>query len=104
MSNPCIRNETSYPPFPANIPLAKLSRISLLKLLRTDRDESERLLSSCRTSGFFFLDLRGVPDGEALLKMKADMFGLGATLLNQEREEKMKYVLREGTTHGYDLA
>lgn len=89
-----------YPPFPSNLPRAKLERVSFSKLLETDKDEAELLLSTCRTSGFFFLDLQGTPIGEELLQMKDAMFGLGAGLLNQKEDEKMKYVLREGTTHG----
>ena len=89
-----------YPPFPSNIPLAKLERISFSRLLERDRNESELLLSTCRTSGFFFLDLQGTPIGEELLQMKEAMFGLGAGLLIQKEDEKVKYVLREGTTHG----
>ena len=101
MSDPCTAQ--SCPPFPSNIPLAKLRCISLSNLLINDKDELDSLLTSCRVSGFFFLDLRGVAEGEALLRMNIDMFNLGAALLNQEKEEKMRYALQEGTTHGYLL-
>ena len=96
-----LHAEQSYPSFPSDIHVAQLTRVSLSKLQGNNKGEHELLLTSCRTSGFFFLDLRGAPEGEELLQVKENMLALGATLLNQKEEEKMKHTLGEGTTHGY---
>ncbi|KAK5003814.1 hypothetical protein LTR28_009705, partial [Elasticomyces elasticus] len=56
------------PPFPDDVPVAPLLRISLRELVRGDAEEQERLWSACKELGFFYLDLRGATgdygDGE----------------------------------------
>lgn len=51
------------PPFPTNVPVAPLLRISLRKLLIGDQDEVNRLWKACCELGFFYLDMR---DGQNL--------------------------------------
>ncbi|KAF1354849.1 hypothetical protein BDV97DRAFT_344114 [Delphinella strobiligena] len=51
------------PPFPSNVPVAPLLRISLQKLLSGEQNEVDRLWKACRELGFFYLDLRGGRSG-----------------------------------------
>lgn len=51
------------PPFPSNVPVAPLLRISLRQLLTGERSEVDRLWKACRELGFFYLDLRGGSSG-----------------------------------------
>ncbi|KAK4956140.1 hypothetical protein LTR66_013362 [Elasticomyces elasticus] len=51
------------PPFPDDVPVAPLLRISLRGLVRGDAEEQERLWSACKELGFFYLDLRGATAG-----------------------------------------
>lgn len=56
-------NFLDLPPFPEDVPIAPLLRISLSKLTRGNQEEVERLWKACCELGFFYLDLRGVLDG-----------------------------------------
>jgi isopenicillin N synthase-like dioxygenase len=80
----------NLPPFPSNIPIAPLHRLSLSKL-RRDAAESERLFSASKDLGFFYLDLRQDAEGEALLDEADKLFALGPQLYDLGREELQKY-------------
>lgn len=62
------------PPFPNDVPLAPLLRISLRKLISGEKDEIDRLWEACCELGFFYLDLRDgynvVPRGLGLPEQK----------------------------------
>ncbi|CZR63120.1 related to oxidoreductase, 2OG-Fe(II) oxygenase family [Phialocephala subalpina] len=88
--NPGTLTFASLPPFPSDIPTAPLHRLSLSKL-RSDASESDRLFSSCKDLGFFYLDLRLDQEGEALLKDADDLFNLAPQLFDLGREELHKY-------------
>ena len=89
------------PPFPSNVPTAPLHRLSLLKL-RTDRIESNRLFSSCKDLGFFYLDLRGDPEGEKLLGESDQLFSIAHHLYALGRDELQKYDYKDqGSYMGY---
>jgi isopenicillin N synthase-like dioxygenase len=90
------------PPFPSDIPTAPLLRLSLAQL-RSSAAESDRLYSACSRLGFFYLDLRGDADGEALLKESEQLFGLGRRLFdNDEGEDLGKYDYSQmGSYMGY---
>lgn len=47
------------PPFPSDVPVAPLLRISLQKLLVGDQEEVDRLWDASCHLGFFYLDMRG---------------------------------------------
>lgn len=101
---PSVDDNLSFPNlprFPANIPTAPLHRLSLLKL-RLDPTESERLFSSCKDLGFFYLDLRGDEEGEKLLAQADQLFELGPKLYDLGREELSKYDYKKvGSYAGY---
>lgn len=91
----------NLPPFPADVPTAPLHRLSLRRL-RTEREESDRLFASCKDLGFFYLDLRGDEDGEALLHESDELFKLAPRFYELGREELQKYDYKDqGSYMGY---
>jgi hypothetical protein len=92
---------SDLPPFPSDIPIAPLHRLVLSKL-RTDPAESQRLFSSSKDLGFFYLDLRRDEEGEVLLSEAERLFGLAPALYNLGREELQKYnYTAQGSYMGY---
>ena len=80
------------PPFPDDVPLAPLVTISLRELVEnTSSIEHERLFSAAKSLGFFYLDMRGTPEGEHLLQQADDMFDLMNDFFSLPVEEKAKY-------------
>ena len=82
-----------YPPFPPDTkPVACLDTFSLAKLQSDDPAEQARLLKTCETRGFFYLDFTGTSietlpqDASAIGQLSEEVFKL-------PMEEKMKYKL-----------
>jgi isopenicillin N synthase-like dioxygenase len=90
----------SVPPWPIDVPTASLNTLSLAKLLQNDEAELAALFSSCKTSGFFLLDLRGCKNGEDLLADTEKLFHLAKELNGMPIEEKKQYALAPGTAFG----
>ena len=89
------------PPFPTNIPTAPLVRLSLASL-RNSKEESDRLYSACKGLGFFYLDLRKDEAGDRLLNEADQLFEVGKSLFELEREELSKYDYKAlGSYFGY---
>jgi isopenicillin N synthase-like dioxygenase len=84
-------SSTLFPPFPDNIATAPLVTISLSKLVTNSEDEHARLFDAARSLGFFYLDMRGSPAGERLLREANDMFALMEDFFSLPLEEKQKY-------------
>lgn len=92
---------STLPPFPSDIPTAPLHRLSLSKL-RDNTSESDRLFSSCKDLGFFYLDLRSDSEGESLLSDADELFKLAPKLFDLGREELQKYDYKsQGSYMGY---
>jgi isopenicillin N synthase-like dioxygenase len=89
-----------YPPFPSDVPTAQLSKNSLRKLLSANGAESEVLYDSCKTSGFFLLELSATPHGEEILQDVAKAFEMTEALFKLDLEEKMKYSMKPGRSYG----
>lgn len=90
------------PLFPTNVPTAPLFRISLAKLLSRDKGEQERCWQACQELGFFYLDLRGGDDDEALLAHADQLFSLMKSFYDLPIEEKVKYDFKsKGSYFGY---
>ncbi|KAJ5690370.1 hypothetical protein N7462_004762 [Penicillium macrosclerotiorum] len=79
------------PPFPDDVPIAPLLRLSLAKLLSGDTAECERLYEASVEIGFFYLDLQDSEHGISLLGDADDLFGVGERLFELSLEEKKKY-------------
>lgn len=90
----------SYPKFPSDVPTAKLSKLHLQKLQSDNEEESQKLFQSCRTSGFFLLDLHGTPEGDTMLSDVGEIFKLAGQLFSLETDTKMKYHMRNGSAYG----
>ena len=70
-----------------HIGLAPLSTINFAALENNDQVEVSKLLQSCQTQGFFYLDLRGHPEYLAELQI---LQGLAEKYFNQPYDVKMK--------------
>jgi isopenicillin N synthase-like dioxygenase len=80
-----------YPAFPEDAPFAQLAKISLHKLAANDVHETKALFASCRSIGFFLLDLSETEAGEALVKDVDALLGLAQLMMALPEEEKMRY-------------
>lgn len=81
----------SIPPFPSNVPTAPLLRLSLSKLINNDVDQSARFFQVCKDLGFFYLDLRGVKEGEQILADAEKLFEVAEKVFDLDVEEKTQY-------------
>ena len=81
----------SNPPFPSDVPIAKLQCISLTDLRNGSVLESRALFDSCKNDGFFLLDLRGDKLGERILDEAGELFEMGKTLFDLPYDTKMEY-------------
>ena len=86
------------PPFPEDISTAPIAHASFTKLLAGDEAEQHKVLTACRTHGFFYLDLRGCPDGEALINESEGLRELAVHAFKLPIEEKMKYLQIKGVS------
>jgi isopenicillin N synthase-like dioxygenase len=86
------------PPFPANLTLAPIAIVSYHKLLRGDRDEAEHVLEAVKTYGFFYLDLRGTPEGETLLAESEQLHAVAKDAFAVPTDEKLQYALQRGVS------
>jgi isopenicillin N synthase-like dioxygenase len=95
----------SLPRFPDDVPTAPIASASLSKLLADDDAEAGKVLEACRTHGFFYLDMRGCPEGEALLDESEQLLQLATETFNRPLEEKQKFALKKGVSlYGYKEA
>jgi hypothetical protein len=81
-------NIMEIPAWPADVPTALLNKISLAKLLEGDEVESCALYASCKSSGFFLLDLKGCQDGDVLWKKIETLLGLAEEMCDIPHEKK----------------
>ncbi|OJJ73137.1 hypothetical protein ASPBRDRAFT_148424 [Aspergillus brasiliensis CBS 101740] len=80
-----------FPPFPADLPVLPLEKISLEALKDSKKDEAERLFEACQKMGFFLLDLKGSTQGTALLQDAEGMFELTTQLSTLGHETLKSY-------------
>lgn len=69
-----------HPPFPPDLPVAPLNKNSLHKLLSGYAAESEAVFDSCKTWGFFLIDLRDSSEGAEVWNDVNGMFEVGKNL------------------------
>ncbi len=79
-----------YPPFPKDVPIAHLPRVSFSQLIANNGVESENLFEACRANGFFLLDLKGSGEGEVMLKDAEYAFDLSERVFEIDQKELMK--------------
>ena len=96
---------SDLPPFPADVPLAPIARISAADLLSSDPFAIVAVLTACQTHGFFYLDLSTAPDGQALLSEATQLQSLAGIAFDIPLEEKMSHHLQKGVSmFGYKAA
>ena len=82
---------TNLPPFPDDVPVAPLLRISLAKLISNDTAEIARFAAACEELGFFYLDLTS-PDGpDPIISDANALFSVSQALYDLPLDEKQKY-------------
>jgi isopenicillin N synthase-like dioxygenase len=82
---------TQYPPFPNDVPVASVPRISLAKLISNDVTQCRDLFDICRSVGFFLLDLSDDESGQAVLQSINTVFGITRDVFDLEEREKSKF-------------
>jgi len=81
----------SYPPFPDNVPIASVPKISLSKLIAGDEAEKTLMFEACKALGLFLLDLKHDPVGERFIKTVDTIFEVMKQIFNLSYEEKSRY-------------
>ena len=81
----------ALPPFPPNIPTADVSKFSLSRLSSGDAAYARKLFETCRTTGFFLLDLSGGKTGEKIISEIDAMFEISKNVFDLDIKEKMKF-------------
>lgn len=94
---PTQRYFDKFPPFPSDVPVAPLPRLSFDKLQKHDVAESEALFDACQSMGFFLIDFRGNAEGEDFLRKAEDMFELteDVNALDEEHLQQFAYQPRK---------
>jgi alpha-D-ribose 1-methylphosphonate 5-phosphate C-P lyase len=82
-----------YPaPFPEDVSIVDLEKVSLCKLLNGDEPEAERVFNICTTTGFFYLDMLDHPTGRQIWRSACNICQLGRDRFsNTTVEEKLQY-------------
>jgi non-haem dioxygenase in morphine synthesis N-terminal len=75
---------------PSDLPIALLEIVDLERLRAGDVRESKKLFDACLNSGFFYLDLRHVKEGDVAGTIEG-MLALNEELYDLDDEEKMAY-------------
>jgi hypothetical protein len=92
---PTARAFAAVPPFPSDVPVYELPKLSLKKLLSNNEEESSALFQSFREHGFMLLDLQGCAEGEEVLEEAEKMFEVTeAVTLGLPIEEKLNYPIK----------
>ena len=88
------------PPFPNDIPVYPLPRLSYAKLRNRDPAESFALFAASVEHGVFNLDFTDDAEGEQILRGVENAFGIGESFFSLPLEEKTAWKLGAGNT-GY---
>jgi hypothetical protein len=83
-----------YPPFPSDLPVAKLPRVCFAKLLKNDKSKSDALFESSQALGFFLLDFEGSKEGGEFLKKAERMFHINEEVNALDQDDLMKYAYK----------
>lgn len=89
-----------WAPFPESEDSIELDCLSLAKVLKNDTTEMTTLISSCKSLGFFLLDMTDSQEGKAIFQDAVALFKLASQIFDQELEEKQKYAMLNGTVLG----
>lgn len=92
---------TELPPFPNDVSIAPLPKISLRLLEANDEAESKRFFTACKDSGFFLLNLQDSPTGNLVLDDGQQLEALGKAFFDLSFEEKLAYKGPEDSAFGF---
>ena len=85
-----------YAPFPDDVEIVELPRLSHAKLLSDDGRESSALFKASKEHGFFLLDLSDTVEGSSLLTDLDKAFEIGRTFFNLNLESKEDFKVNSG--------
>ncbi|SPJ93316.1 related to oxidoreductase, 2OG-Fe(II) oxygenase family [Fusarium torulosum] len=88
--------EYTFPPFPEDVPIVPIARLSYSKLTSSCENETKKVLKACGTDGFFYLDLTDGFVGQALLDEADDILNVAKGALNQPLNYKIKFLAERG--------
>ena len=93
----------SLPPFPKDILTADVPKFSLAKLSSGDSTYARKLFETCRTTGFFLLEMGGEETGDNMIKEIDAMFDITNAVFDLDIKEKSKYLqdIANGDFNGY---
>ena len=93
----------SLPPFPKDVPTADVPKFSLAKLSTADSTYARKLFETCRTTGFFLLEMGGDETGDEMIKEIDAMFDITNDVFDLDIKEKSKYEqdMAKGDFNGY---
>ena len=93
----------SLPPFPKDVPTADVPKFSLAKLSSDDSTYARKLFETCRTTGFFLLEMGGEETGDSMIKEIDAMFDITNDVFDLDTKEKSKYAqdIANGDFNGY---
>ena len=80
----------AYPSFP-DVPTANVPKFSLTRLSSRDAAHGHDMFETCRTTGFFLLEMGGDELGDVMLKEIDAVFDTSKTFFDLEIKEKAKY-------------
>ncbi|KAF2097990.1 Clavaminate synthase-like protein [Rhizodiscina lignyota] len=88
--------------FPEDVKTAPLVTLKLDRLIQSDVQEQARLYEASKALGFFYLDLRGCPEGESLLASADILFNVAKDVFELPVEKKLTYdFAAQGKYFGY---
>ncbi|KAM0313767.1 hypothetical protein ACHAPQ_011971, partial [Fusarium lateritium] len=84
------------PPFPEDVPIVPIARLSYNKLTSSEENEMRNVLRASQADGFFYLDLTDSAIGQALLNESKNILELSKEALNLPLEEKIVFLAEKG--------
>ena len=96
----------SLPPFPKDVPTANVPKFSLSKLSSGEYTYARELFETCRTTGFFLLEMGGEETGDNMIKEIDAMFDISNNIFDLDIKEKRKYAqdFSKGNFNGYVIS
>lgn len=85
-------DQVNMVPFPEDVPIVKLKKISLKKLLEGDKEEGHELFQVLSNEGFFYLDLTTHPLGHKFLDESNQLYRIAVEVFNNvPMKEKLAF-------------
>lgn len=89
-------------PFPDDVSTAPLTTVRLEKLISGDQEEQRKVYKASKAIGFFYLDLQGCSEGQALLENADRLFDVAKDVFDLPLETKQHFdFAAEGKYFGY---